>query len=69
VQLASTGKSTTSSSTRADAGVRDLHKVNRGESLGSIARQYGVSVSALKNANQMSSDTVRAGVMLAIPTS
>jgi N-acetylmuramoyl-L-alanine amidase len=69
VQLASTGKSTTSSSTRADAGVRDLHKVNRGESLGSIARQYGVSVSALKNANQMNSDTVRAGVMLAIPTS
>jgi N-acetylmuramoyl-L-alanine amidase len=49
--------------------VRDLHKVNRGESLGSIARQYGVSVSALKNANQMNSDTVRAGVMLAIPTS
>ncbi|EIL87700.1 N-acetylmuramoyl-L-alanine amidase [Rhodanobacter fulvus Jip2] len=69
VQLASADKSTTSSSTRADAGVRDLHKVNRGESLGSIARQYGVSVSALKNANQMNSDTVRAGVMLAIPTS
>ena len=69
VQLASAGKASAPSTTRADAGVRDLHKVNRGESLGSIARQYGVSVSALKSANQMSSDTVRAGVMLAIPTS
>ena len=69
VQLASAGKVNTPSTTRADAGVRDLHKVNRGESLGSIARQYGVSVSALKSANQMSGDTVRAGVMLAIPTS
>jgi N-acetylmuramoyl-L-alanine amidase len=52
----------------ADAGVRDLHRVGRGESLRSIARQYGVSVGALKSANQMSSDTVRAGAMLAIPT-
>jgi N-acetylmuramoyl-L-alanine amidase len=67
VQLASADKSNTSSATRADAGVRDLHKVNRGESLGSIARQYGVSVSALKSANQMNGDTVRAGAMLAIP--
>ena len=69
VQLASTGKPSRPSAPRADAGVRDLHKVNRGESLGSIARQYGVSVSALKHANQMSGDTVQAGVMLAIPTS
>jgi N-acetylmuramoyl-L-alanine amidase len=52
----------------ADAGVRDLHRVGRGESLGSIARQYGISVGALKSANQMSSDTVRAGAVLAIPT-
>lgn len=52
----------------ADAGVRDLHRVGRGESLRSIARQYGISVGALKSANQMSSDTVRAGAVLAIPT-
>ncbi|RAN82369.1 N-acetylmuramoyl-L-alanine amidase [Bacillus sp. SRB_336] len=52
----------------ADAGVRDLHRVGRGESLRSIARQYGVSVGALKSANQMNSDTVRAGAVLAIPT-
>jgi N-acetylmuramoyl-L-alanine amidase len=53
--------------TRADANVRDLHRVERGESLGSIARQYGVSVSALKSANRMDSDTVQAGAVLAIP--
>jgi len=52
----------------ADAGVRDLHRVGRGESLRSIARQYGISVGALKNANQLSTDTVHAGTVLAIPT-
>ena len=51
-----------------DAGVRDLHRVGQGESLRSIARQYGISVSALKNANQIYTDTVRAGTMLSIPT-
>jgi len=58
----------TPSSSRADAGVRDLHRVNPGESLGSIARQYGVSVGALKSANRMNSNTVRAGAVLTIPT-
>jgi N-acetylmuramoyl-L-alanine amidase len=55
--------------TRADANVRDLHQVGPGESLRSIARQYGISIGALKNANQINTDTVRAGTMLAIPTS
>ena len=55
------------SGARADADVRDLHRVERGESLGSIARQYGVSVNALKSANRMSSDTVHAGAVLTIP--
>ncbi|OOG61511.1 N-acetylmuramoyl-L-alanine amidase [Rhodanobacter sp. B04] len=53
----------------ADAGIRDLHRVGRGESLRSIARQYGVSVGALKNANQLSTDTVHAGTVLTIPAS
>jgi N-acetylmuramoyl-L-alanine amidase len=52
---------------RADADVRDLHRVERGESLGSIARQYGVSVRAIKSANRMNSDSVQAGAVLAIP--
>ncbi|WP_108471650.1 N-acetylmuramoyl-L-alanine amidase [Rhodanobacter thiooxydans] len=58
------------SSTRQSSGqasVRDVHKVGRGESLSSIAKQYGVSVGALKNANQINSNTVRAGTTLTIP--
>lgn len=54
-------------SSAADAAVRDLHRVSRGESLGSIARQYGISVGAIKNANGMRDDTVRTGAVLAIP--
>jgi len=63
--VASTAMSSSSSRGKA----RDMHKVGRGESLSSIARRYGVSVGALKNANQMSSNTVHAGAVLAIPTS
>ncbi|WP_254063373.1 N-acetylmuramoyl-L-alanine amidase [Rhodanobacter sp. L36] len=51
----------------ADAGVRDLHRVGRGESLRSIARQYGISVGALKNANQLDTEAVHAGAVLTIP--
>ena len=47
----------------------DMHKVGRGESLNSIARQYGVSVDALKSANQINSNTVHAGAVLTIPSS
>ncbi|HEY8329102.1 MAG TPA: N-acetylmuramoyl-L-alanine amidase [Rhodanobacter sp.] len=53
---------------RAETYARDVHKVGRGESLSSIARQYGVSVGALKSANQINSNTVRAGTTLTIPT-
>ncbi|HEX7731713.1 MAG TPA: N-acetylmuramoyl-L-alanine amidase [Rhodanobacter sp.] len=51
----------------ADANVRDLHRVGEGESLRSIARQYGVSISALKSANHIDGNVVRTGTMLAIP--
>jgi N-acetylmuramoyl-L-alanine amidase len=53
---------------RADAHVRDLHRVGRGESLLGIAHQYGVSLNALKSANRLDSDTIHAGAVLAIPT-
>lgn len=46
----------------------DTHKVTRGESLSGIARQYGVSVGALKTANQISSNIVQAGAVLTIPS-
>ncbi|MBU6247058.1 MAG: N-acetylmuramoyl-L-alanine amidase [Xanthomonadaceae bacterium] len=69
--LASTRASGEAATGRADASVQDLHKVTRGESLGSIARQYGVSVGALKSANRISGngDTLRAGSVLTIPAS
>jgi N-acetylmuramoyl-L-alanine amidase len=54
---------------RADDGVQDLHRVERGESLRSIAKQYGVSVSALKTANNLDGESgVRVGMTLAIPS-
>ncbi|WP_426269533.1 N-acetylmuramoyl-L-alanine amidase [Dyella kyungheensis] len=60
--------STPSATARADDGVQDLHRVERGESLRSIAKQYGVSINAIKNANKLESDSsVRVGMMLAIP--
>ena len=59
----------TVASAPADADVRDLHRVSQGETLGGIARQYGVSVGALKNVNRISGDTLRAGAVLTIPTS
>ena len=59
--------SKSSATARADDGVQDLHRVERGESLRSIARQYGVSIDALKTANKLNGD-VRVGMMLAIPT-
>jgi N-acetylmuramoyl-L-alanine amidase len=36
--------------------------------LSSIARQYGVSVGALKSANRINNNTVHAGAVLTIPT-
>lgn len=47
----------------------DVYKVGRGDTLSGIAHQYGVSVNALKSANNMSDNTVRTGTVLAIPAS
>ena len=43
------------------------HKVKKGENLGAIARQYGISVTELKQANDMKNDRIRAGKSLLIP--
>ena len=51
----------------ADNAVSGVHRVTRGESLLSIAHQYGVSIGVLKSANRMSNDVVRAGTVLTIP--
>ncbi len=44
------------------------YKVGRGDTLSSIAAQYGVSVDALKSANNMSGNVIRTGAVLSIPT-
>jgi LysM repeat protein len=43
------------------------HKVRRGETLWAIARRHGVTVSALRAANQLSSSTIKPGQTLSIP--
>ncbi|MCQ2102984.1 MAG: LysM peptidoglycan-binding domain-containing protein [Fibrobacter sp.] len=43
------------------------HKVKRGESLGVIAKQYGIKVSELQQANDMKGSRIRAGQSLLIP--
>ncbi|HET7331922.1 N-acetylmuramoyl-L-alanine amidase [Dyella sp.] len=53
----------------ADNDVRDMHRVADGETLRSIAKQYGVSVDTLKTANGINSNSVRTGTMLVIPSS
>lgn len=58
-----------SASEPADADARDLHRVANGETLRSIAKQYGVSVDSLKSVNGINSNSVRTGTMLVIPNS
>lgn len=43
------------------------HKVTRGESLSVVAQRYNVSISTIKSANNLKSDTVRIGQNLRIP--
>ena len=45
------------------------HEIVRGDTLGAIAARYGTSVSALKDANGLTSDRIRAGRDLIVPTS
>ncbi len=53
---------------KAQAG-KTVHRVRRGQTLGQIARRYGVSITSLKLANNLDSDIVPAGKRLVIPGS
>ncbi len=44
-----------------------IHNIKNGESLSTIARKYGVTVDAIKKANGMKNDNIRAGKTLKIP--
>ena len=56
------------SSAGAQAAGSRIHVVRRGETLGGLARQYGVSVQALREANGLTErDPIRAGLALRIP--
>ena len=46
---------------------RVIHRVRAGETLASIARRYGVSVSVLRSFNGLEGDRIVAGRRLAIP--
>lgn len=63
--LAGGGKpSKASSGASAD---KNEHIVQKGETLSSIARTYGVSVAALKKANNLTSDSLAVGQKLVVP--
>ena len=44
------------------------HKVSSGESLSVLAQRYNISVNKLKTANSLSSNTVKIGQTLKIPS-
>jgi membrane-bound lytic murein transglycosylase D len=54
------------SSSRSNSGERVVYKVRRGDNLGKIANRYGVTVSQLKNWNNLRSTTIRPGQRLDI---
>ena len=45
------------------------HLVGKGDSLWSLAKQYKISVEAIKQANSLKQDTIRTGQKLSIPES
>lgn len=60
-------KTQSASKTQAAPKVASTHTIKKGETLSTIASKYGVSVTALKNANGMKSDKISAGKTLKIP--
>ncbi|MFI4954628.1 MAG: N-acetylmuramoyl-L-alanine amidase [Gammaproteobacteria bacterium] len=53
--------------TNSTGGTRQ-HTIRNGDTLSTIAQQYGISVARLKQHNNLSGDTIRTGQVLQIPT-
>ena len=53
--------------TKPQTAKKTTHKVVKGESLSKIANKYGVTVQALKTANNLKADNIQAGQVLTIP--
>lgn len=60
-------KTTASTKKKSTGGKATVHTIKSGENLGKIARKYGVTVDAIKKANGMKNDNIRAGKTLKIP--
>jgi N-acetylmuramoyl-L-alanine amidase len=68
MQVAGASKSSSSSrATKSSSTKASRHKVTRGDTLSSIASQYGVSVSDLKRVNKLKSDVAPLDRTLTIP--
>lgn len=63
----SKGKSSASTSSKKKTTPSRKVTVKKGDTLSSIARRYGTSVSKIKAANGLKSDTIRDGATLTIP--
>ena len=50
-----------------NSGIQATHTVKRGENLGKIARKYGVTVDAIRKANNLRGDKINVGQKLKIP--
>jgi len=44
-----------------------MHKVRRGDNLGALSRRYGSTPTAIRKANHMKNNALRAGITLSIP--
>lgn len=62
-----TGKETASSKSKKAVQSPSTHKLKSGDNLSSLAKKYGVTVDAIKKANNMKNDNLRAGETIKIP--
>lgn len=66
-QKAQPKKNTSTTSQQKKQSTPSSHKVRKGETLSTIAKKYGVTVAAIKQANGMKNDNLRAGQSIKIP--